>query len=190
MTHHSMPPPDPYGISTSWDQKSPGQDSIQQESDVATIAKTLAAHGGGAASFDLALDLILNEVVEQARLATGATGAAVALARDGEMVCRATTGADAPDLGVRIETRSGLSGACLQTGEIQRCSDAETDPRVNTEVSRRLGVKSILVLPLTDGEEPFGILEVFSSRRNAFGDRDINTLQVLARRIVDSKRRE
>jgi hypothetical protein len=72
---------------------------MQQESDVATIAKTLAAHGGGAASFDLALDLILNEVVEQARLATGATGAAVALARDGEMVCRATTGADAPDLG-------------------------------------------------------------------------------------------
>ena len=137
-------------------------------------------------SFDLALDLVLNEVVEQARLATGATGAAVALTRNGEMVCRATTGADAPDLGVRIATRSGLSGACLQTGEIQQCSDAESDPRVNTEVSRRL--KSILVLPLTDGKEPFGILEVFSSRKNAFGDRDINTLQVLVRRIIDSKR--
>jgi TonB family protein len=76
----------------------------------------------------------------------------------------------------------------LQSGEIQQCSDAETDPRVNAEVSRRLGLKSILVLPLTDGKEPFGILEVFSSRKNAFGDRDINTLQVLARRIIDSKR--
>ena len=87
----------------------------ESPSDVVEVARTLAAHGGGAASFDLALDLVLNEVVEQARLQTGATGAAIALTRAGEMVCRATTGADAPDLGVRLETKSGLSGACLQT---------------------------------------------------------------------------
>src|SRR5580700_11178137 len=46
----------------------------EHQSDVADLARTLAAHGGGAESFDLALDLVLNEVVEQARLATGATG--------------------------------------------------------------------------------------------------------------------
>jgi hypothetical protein len=49
----------------------------EHHSDVAELARTLAAHGGGAESFDLALDLVLNEVVEQARLATGATGAAM-----------------------------------------------------------------------------------------------------------------
>src|ERR1700722_20468470 len=87
----------------------------EHHSDVAELARTLAAHGGGAESFDLALDLVLNEVVEQARLATGATGAAVALARDGEMVCRATTGEHAPELGVRVETASGLSGDCLRS---------------------------------------------------------------------------
>ena len=159
----------------------------EHHSDVAELARTLAAHGGGAESFDLALDLVLNEVVEQARLATGATGAAIALSRSGEMVCRATTGADAPDLGVRVETRSGLSGACLQTGKIQQCGDTETDPRVNTEACRRLGVKSMLVLPLGYGKEPFGILEVFSSRPNAFSERDVNALQVLARRVVRNK---
>jgi TonB family protein len=159
----------------------------EHHSDVAELARTLAAHGGGAESFDLALDLVLNEVVEQARLATGATGAAIALSRSGEMVCRATTGADAPDLGVRVETRSGLSGACLQTGKIQQCGDTETDPRVNAEACRRLGVKSMLVLPLGYGKEPFGILEVFSSRPNAFSERDVNALQVLARRVVQNK---
>ena len=159
----------------------------EHHSDVAELARTLAAHGGGAESFDLALDLVLNEVVEQARLATGATGAAIALARSGEMVCRATTGADAPDLGVRVETRSGLSGACLQTGKIQQCGDTETDPRVNAEACRRLGVKSMLVLPLGYGKEPFGILEVFSSRPNAFSEQDVNALQVLARRVVQNK---
>ena len=184
-----MPQPEPY-IPPSWDKKSSAATVLSQDqSNVTEVARTLAAHGGGVASLDLALDLVLNDVVEQARLATGATGAAIALARAGEMVCRATAGEDAPDLGVRLETTSGLSGACLQTGEIQQCGDTETDPRVNAAACRRLGVRSILILPLGEGREPFGAFEVFSSRANAFGDRDVNTLQVLARRVVESVRR-
>lgn len=157
------------------------------------VARTLAAHGGGVAFVDLALDLILNEVVEQARLATGATGAAIALARAGDMVCRATTGENAPELGLRLDTTSGLSGACLQTGKIQQCHDTETDARVDAEACRRLGVRAILVLPLGEvqdrAEGRFGILEVFSSRPNAFGERDVSTLQVLARRVVAEKKK-
>lgn len=196
-----MSQPESYGTPPSWDQRSSGQRSDQRSPgrvgdivssenprDVVEVARALAAHGGGTGSFDLALDLILNEVVEQARMATGATGAAIALARAGEMVCRATAGADAPDLGVRLETTLGLSGACLQTGAMQQCADTETDPRVNAEACRRLGVRSIMVLPLGDGQGTFGLLEVFSSRPNAFSDRDINTLQVLGRRVVENKR--
>jgi TonB family protein len=147
----------------------------------------LAAYGGAAVAFDLALDLVLNEVVEQARIATGATGAAIALARDGEMECRATTGKDAPDLGVRVETESGLSGECLRTREVQNCTDTEVDPRVDAEACRQLGVRSMLILPLSDDEGPFGILEVLSSTPNAFNERHVRELQVLAARIVASK---
>jgi putative methionine-R-sulfoxide reductase with GAF domain len=160
---------------------------VQRPSDVTEVARTLAAHGGGAASLDLALDLVLNEVVEQARVATGATGAAIAFSRGGEMVCRATSGEVAPELGVRLETASGLSGACVQTGQVQQCNDAETDQRVDAEACRMLGVRSILVLPLSDGKETFGLFEIFSSRPNAFGDRDVNTLQALAHRVVRNK---
>lgn len=202
MTHDPMAQSDSHEIPPK-DKKAPGLEgrpasegaspisplSVPLENELASIARTLAAHGGGDASFDLALDLVLNEVVEQARLATGATGAAIALARDGEMVCRATAGTDAPGLGVRLETTSGLSGACLQTGTIQKCGDTASDSRVNAAASRGLGVKSILILPLANGEAPFGVLEVFSSRPNAFGDRDIATLNVLARRVVESRRR-
>jgi TonB family protein len=193
MPNNPMSQPEPYGAPPNWDQKSQGEArdaaAVQYPSDVAEVARTLAAHGGGAASFDLALDLVLNEVVEQACLSTGATGAAIALARAGEMECRATTGAEAPELGSRLETTSGLSGACLQTGQIQVCGDTDSDARVNAEACRSLGVRSILILPLGDGKEPFGILEVFSPRPNAFGDRDISTLQILARRVVENKRR-
>ena len=167
--------------------------SAENPRDVVEVARTLAAYGGGTGSFDLALDLVLNEVVEQARLLTGATGAAIALLRDGEMVCRATSGKDAPELGVRLETTSGLSGACLQSGQIQQCSDTETDGRVNAEACRQLGLRSIIVLPLGGlpveaGKNPFGVFEVFSSQPNVFGDRDIATLEWLARRVVENKR--
>src|ERR1700739_1409212 len=79
-------------------------DSVAPEParDVDQIAKKLAAFAGGDIARDLALDLVLNEAVEQARKATGATGAAIALVRDGEMVCRAPTGKNAPGLGVAV----------------------------------------------------------------------------------------
>ena len=123
------------------------------------LAATLSSTGGGALSADLALDLVLNEVVEQTRLATNATGAAIALARDGEIICRATTGANAPDLGVRLDADSGLSGACVQTRQWQRCDDSETDPRVDAALCRRLGVRSILVFPVVKREKLLGVVE-------------------------------
>ncbi|HET7442162.1 MAG TPA: TonB family protein [Terriglobales bacterium] len=137
---------------------------------------------------DLALDLVLNDVVEQARTVTGATGAAIALFRDGELTCRATSGENAPDLGVRVDGTSGLAGACVSSGEIQQCQDTETDPRVNPEACRRLGVRSMLIAPLVDGQRLIGIIQVFSAWPNAFGKREFSALQVLAGRIAESNR--
>jgi protein TonB len=150
------------------------------------LATALSAHGGGALSADLALDLVLNEIVEHARLATGATAAAIALARGDEIVCRATTGANAPDLGVQLNVNSGLSGACVQSKEWQRCDDTETDSRVNAEVCRGLGVRSILVFPVVREDELLGVFEIFSPRPSAFSDREIQTLQALSRSIVNN----
>jgi TonB family protein len=137
---------------------------------------------------DLALDLVLNEVVEQARAATGATGAAVALFRDGELTCRATAGENAPDLGVRVDVTSSLAGGCVSTGEIQQCRDTETDSRINAEACRRLGVRSMLMAPLVDHNQIIGIIQVFSAWPNAFGKREISALQVLAGRIAENTR--
>jgi TonB family protein len=184
--------PDPSSERPSGEEKPSRGPSLRfagaDNDEINQVAKTLAEHGGGAVAFDLALDLVLNEIVEQARSATGATGAAIALTRDGEMVCRATCGVNAPDLGVRAETESGLSGACLRSGEIQQCSDTETDPRVNAEACRQLGVRSMLIAPVSDGQQCFGILEVLSPRANAFGPKDVNTMRVLARRVAENKK--
>jgi TonB family protein len=172
------------------DQESSGNATalLSEPPKLTQVAQTLAAHGGGALSVNLALDLVLNDVVEQARTATGATGAAIALFRDGELACRATSGENAPDLGVRVDARSGLAGACVLTGEMQQCQDTETDPRVNAETCRLLGVRSMLMAPLVDGQRLIGVIQVFSAWPNAFGKREISALQVLAGRIAESNR--
>ena len=159
------------------------QSALPSDAEIRGLTSALAASGGGSASEDLALDLVLNQIVEQACLATGATGAAIALTRGGEMVCRATTGRTAPDLGVRLDN-AGFSAECLRIGTLQRCDDTETDPRVDAGACRLLGVRSILVVPLWYWGEFMGIFEIFSPRPNAFGERDEQTLQALAYRIV------
>ena len=161
--------------------------SACSESDLAQLAARFAAHGGGnlpaELSADLALEIVLNEIVEQACVATGATGAAVILRRAGEMVCRASGGANAPELGARLSGDSGLTAECLKTGQTQRCEDALVDQRADVEACRSLGVRSVIALPLAENGHLAGVLEAFSPRPGAFGVREELSLQVLAGRI-------
>jgi putative methionine-R-sulfoxide reductase with GAF domain len=152
----------------------------QARSDAPKVADALAAAVAEGESR-------LNQQLEQACLATGATGAAIALVRGEKIVCHATAGPDAPDIGVCLDLHNGLSGSCIQTRHLQQCNDTETDSRVDPEASRTLGVRSIVVLPLIEGDKLFGIFEVLSSRPNAFGQRDLDTLQALTDRIVKSR---
>lgn len=158
------------------------------ESDLARLAALFSAHGGGrfSAQFsaELALEIVLNEIVEQACLTTGATGAAIILLRDGEMVCRATSGDTAPELGARFDSASGITGECIQSRSVQRCDDALSDPRADIETCLRLGVRSMMLLPLVRNAEPVGIFEIFSARPAAFSDRDQHTLEALAHRVI------
>ncbi len=137
---------------------------------------------------DLALDLRLREILQQARLATAASGAVIALARGDKIVCRATLGDKAPSAGVSLNTRSGLSGACVQTREMQLCDDTLADPRVNAVACRDLGIRSIVVLPVLDGGELWGVLELFSSVPHAFSESDLQALQALSRKISSTVR--
>src|SRR5271169_5290090 len=101
-------------------------------------ARLLEQHVPAGFPPDLALDLVLNELVVRAADATQASAAALALVRGDEMVCRAATGLHAPDLGIPLNTSDGLSGACVRTHTTQLCDDTESDPRVDPALSRRL----------------------------------------------------
>jgi len=158
------------------------------ETDLAELAAHFSAHGGGGLSpehsTDLALEVVLNEIVEQACLATGATGAAIVLWRDKELVCRASSGETAPDLGSRLDPSTGISGQCIRTYRTQSCDDVHFDPRADLEASLRLGIRSVLAMPILYRENLLGVFELFSSRPSAFGERDERTLEALVTRTL------
>ena len=131
---------------------------------------------------------LLERELAQVCVDTDATGAAIALLKGDEMVCHAASGPQAPGIGVRLDPRSGLSGACIQTRQMQHCKDTQTDTRVDAEVCRRLGVRSVVVLPLVDGDELFGIFEILSPLPNAFSQFDLDVVRTLADRIVERRR--
>jgi TonB family protein len=156
--------------------------------EISQLAALFSEHGGGhfsqEFSANLALEIVLNEIVEQACLATGATGAAIFLWRDEEMVCRASSGTTAPGLGTRLDLGSTIAGECIQTRQVQRCDDTEGDPRADSEISRALGAQSVMLLPLLRGRELVGIFAAFSDRIAAFGDRDQQTLEAFTYLVI------
>jgi putative methionine-R-sulfoxide reductase with GAF domain len=174
MAHSPISRPDPFdaGEANSAPHSFANDSShdLEEALSLTDLAATLSEHGGGSLSADLALDIILNDIVEQTRLATNASAAAIALVQGNEIVCRATTGENAPGLGVRLDAHSGLSGACVQTKECQRCDDTETDSRVDFDVCSQLGVRSILVYPVLKQGQLVGVTEIFSPRPNAFSE--------------------
>jgi TonB family protein len=125
-------------------------------------------------------DAVIRATAEAARVLTSADGVAIAFRTKGVILCRARSGELAPELGSCVDANSGISGECLRTASILVCEDARVDARVDNVVCQRLGICSIVVVPLRGPVGISGILEVFSTRVNAFGEREINSLRGLA----------
>jgi hypothetical protein len=136
------------------------------------------------------LDAALQLLADRAQYITGATGAAIALRRNGrnDMLCRASSGANAPELGALLSTEFGLSGESVRTRQALRCDDAEGDPRVNHEVCRQMGIASVVVMPVVDDDEVLGVFELFSGKANAFGARDVSAVQRLSEMVETAVR--
>lgn len=130
------------------------------------------------------LQIHLQGLADEILLLAGGDGIAIGLAENGELRCRAASGI-APPLGTRIDARSGLTGACLSTGTLLRCDDSEQDPRVDRQVCRALGIRAMVCVPVSAGQEVVGIFEIFSCRPNAFLNVDSAALRGKAQEIAN-----
>ena len=154
-------PPEPSGARVLARTSSAVSDEIIRKSDAAAIFVKLRKM---IASDTQPTETILGTVAVAAQSLTGATGAALAMPRDGVVVCVGRSGETAPELGDRLDVDSGISGECLRTGVSLRCDDASRDFHVDAEVCREMGLQSIAVVPLRGQYGRVGVLDAFSRR--------------------------
>src|ERR1700676_793105 len=170
--------------------------SLEAEADTGGIG--LRRNGGGYpasatvqyefSSLGTDLTAALRLIGERARSLTRGTSAAIALVHKGAVICRASVGDSAPALGTRLDVNSGLSGECFREGRTLRCDDAESDPRVDLESCRRLGVRSILAAPVRYERDTVGLLMVFAAAPFNFDEGDVAVVESLAHTVIRSMR--
>ncbi|MFS2214990.1 diguanylate cyclase domain-containing protein [Telluria sp. Tellsp104] len=132
------------------------------------------------ASQGLDLNGVTHLACRHAEALCKASGAIVELADDDDMVFRATCGIASAQLGLRLRRGGSLSGLCVDTGDTLICEDSETDPRVDRAACRKVGLRSMLVVPLRHEAQSIGVLKVVSSRVKAFKARHARILGLLS----------
>jgi hypothetical protein len=127
---------------------------------------------------------LVSNVVELAQILTGARGSAIAFRGEQGTICHARSGEGAPPLGALVDTTSGISKQCLNSGTSLRCDDIATDGRADPEISQAVGIRAVAVVPIysnsNNNDDICGILEVFSSTPGVFTDQHLKTLRQLA----------
>jgi diguanylate cyclase (GGDEF)-like protein len=136
----------------------------------------------------LGLDLgsVMALVTERSQKLTDAIGAIIELAEGDDMVYRAATGTAQRCLGLRLARASSLSGRCMLEGNPLRCDDSENDARVDREACRRVGLRSMVVVPLRHHQMAIGVLKVISDRIGTFDESDVEILALMSDLIAAS----
>lgn len=148
-----------------------------QASDTANSPASKKARG--ASPDDLAV------VAQRAQAFTNASGVAIALSEGNaaEIVCRARSGASAPDVGATLRVEGTFTGLCIQSGKELRCDDCETDTRVDTAAIRALGIRSMVVTPVREDNRVVGVLAAFAPTPHAFTITHVAVLKTMADQI-------
>jgi len=135
-------------------------DSSYQDSVIIALEQRIAAEA-------LPLGAALDLVAENARRLLNGSGAAIALPENDGMVCRASAGR-APGIGVQFCAETGLTGEAVRSGRVVTCHNTLCDPRVDSEVWRKAGIRSAISAPIPLSKGGSGVLEVFAAQTNAF----------------------
>lgn len=131
------------------------------------------------------LERIIDIVVERTLdIIPAAVGAIIEMREADEMVYRAASGTAVLQRGLRLKLSGSLSGLCINTGEPQICTDSEYDPRVDREACRRVGVRSMMLVPLSFQGAIVGVLKAYSDLPDAFCPEMLDVARLIAGPIV------
>jgi protein TonB len=136
---------------------------------------------------EIALDLVLEQIVCQTRLSTCATGAFIGFVRTGQLVSHALSGATSAEFVSYLRQNPRMVDACLRTSALQYCRNCETFSGLDAAVCRSLGARSIVLVPvLNEARQKLGVLGAFSSQADAFTAGHLVAIQSIAQRVSDT----
>ena len=123
---------------------------------------------------------VMQFVVERTFPIIHADGAVIELEDGQELVYRAVAGIAKNQLGLRLKVDTSLSGLCLRTGEILSCVDSDVDTRVDQLACKKVGLRSMILIPLKYENEIVGVLKAISALPNKFHQTEIDLLVILS----------
>ncbi len=131
-------------------------------------------------------DRVLSVVIDRAQAVADGDGAAVELVENDHMVRPVARGLAESIKDGSMACDVSLSGQCMRLAVPLICRDTETDTRVDRDLSRRAGVRSIAVAPLVHAGQGVGVLKVVSGEPDHFSEDDGEVLELMATFIVAS----
>jgi len=126
----------------------------------------------GMAAFDL--------IAKRLCSLTRASGVAIGIMTAGKLVYRAAVGSAAAINGSAIEQKDSMAAVCLKAGTPFQSPLAQTDPHLNSTHSHKLGVQSLLAVPLFHDGRIEGAIELHFSQISGFGDGEVRAAELMA----------
>lgn len=126
------------------------------------------------------LSCIMELVTHRTQQITNADGASVELMENNELVYSAASGLAEKFLGLRLDMEKSLSGECIRARIPLISNNIETDDRVNRNACRKIGLSSMIVVPLVYRNDVVGVLKVLSKNVGHFKEEDIKILELMS----------
>jgi len=112
------------------------------------------------------LQLLANRI----QYLTGASSATIALREGPELLCEASAGPMATELGASVRVDPAFINQSIIAEQIFCCNNTRDAVSGDGKRYRDLGIKAIMVMPLLREVEVVGVLELLADRTNAFND--------------------
>ena len=132
----------------------------------------------------------MNLIADRARNVASATGIAIALLENNQLVYRAGSGSATTYVGQRLTAVLSVAPRREVPLEILRVENAETDARIEAAICRQRGAKSLLILPIYHQRTVTGLLEVFFNEAHTFQDPEIRIYRLMAGAVEQAVFRE
>jgi diguanylate cyclase (GGDEF)-like protein/PAS domain S-box-containing protein len=132
------------------------------------------------AAVELDLQTILRIVAERTQRLTAADGASVQLIEGDHLTLRAVSGIMLGRVGMMLSMTQSLSGTVATTRQHLYCEDTELDPRVDHPLANSMQIRSLILVPIFQGTQVVGVLNVSSQRTSAFTHRNVSALRLMA----------